>query len=260
MQHSIENQMFVRTIAGSNDREPILYLHGLGESGLCFERLARHPLLAELPQLIPDLPGYGRSPWPAEPLSFVALVDHLAEWLTARGQRPVTVVGHSLGGVLALLLTERHANLVARVVDVDGNICADDCVFSGQAAAMSLDEFCTGGFDDMRGRIYLDGTEDEALRGYYASLRLCDPRAYHLGSTELVQASRRGDLATRLARLAAPVLYVAGAPDGASPRSRELLDRAGVRTVEIGPAGHWPFIDDADGFVAALMAFLAVSG
>lgn len=260
MRHSIESQMFVRRLGERGESEVLLYLHGLGESGLCFERLARRPALATARQLIPDLPGFGRSPWPEVPMSFADLVDHVAAWLGAQGEGRVTLVGHSLGGVLALLFAERHPALVARLVNVDGNICADDCVFSGEAAAIALERFCSGGFEAMRDRIYRDGIEDEALRGYYASMRLCDPRAYHLSSSELLEISRREDVAERLARLPMPTLYIAGAPGGASARSRALLDRAGVRTVEISPAGHWPFIDQPDAFEAALVGFAAAAG
>ncbi len=248
--------MFVRRVGHPGDREPILYLHGLGESGLCFERLARHPRLDGVEQLIPDLPGYGRSAWCGEPLSLVEIVDHVAEWLGDCGQPRVSLVGHSMGGVLAVLFAERHPGAVFRVVDVDGNVSEPDCAFSGQAASMSLRRFCAGGFDAMRDRIYRDGVEDSALRGYYASLRLCDPRAYHKNSCELLDASRREDQATRLRALPMPALYVAGVPDGASPRSRALLRRADVGVVEIGPAGHWPFLDQEEAFVAELASFL----
>jgi pimeloyl-ACP methyl ester carboxylesterase len=161
-----------------------------------------------------------------------------------------------MGGVLAVLLAERHSRHVRRVIDVDGNVSLEDCVFSGQAAAMSLEQFCAGGFGDMRDQIYRQGVDDEALRGYYTSLRLCDPRAYHLSSAELIAESRPEDLAARLARLPVPVLYVAGSPRGASARSRELLARSHVPTVEISPSGHWPFIDQEAAFVASVRRFL----
>ena len=257
--HTVEAGMFVREYEGGDGGPPVLYLHGLGESGLCFERIVVRPELAGRKHLVPDLPGYGRSPWPGEPLSLPALADHVAVWLRGRAEGPAILVGHSMGGVVALLLAERHPDRVRAVIDVDGNKSLEDCVFSTLAAAFSKEAFLGGGFDAIREAIYRDGADSEALRGYYASLRLCDPRAFYLNSCELVEFSRRETMARRLAALTVPAFYIAGVPDGACARSLELLAEAGVPCTRISPSGHWPFIDRPGPFAAALDRMLASS-
>ncbi len=238
------------------DHGTLLFLHGLGESGLCFEKLLKHSGLACRQLLIPDLPGYGRSPWTAAPLTMVAQADHLADWLRETGRGRVVVVGHSLGGVLGLLLCERHPDLAAALIDVDGNKCLDDCVFSSQAMAYDLAGFMASGHERLCEIVHRLGRSDLSHRGYYVSLRLCDPCLYPLHSRELVEMSEREDLAHRLANLPVPHLYIAGVPDGAAPRSRELLDLAGVNWIAVQPAGHWPFLDRPDAFVTAVIRFL----
>lgn len=56
--------------------------------------------------VIPDLPGWGASPGPAP--SPAALARAVAEVARAAGYRRWTVVGHSLGGIVALELAARH--------------------------------------------------------------------------------------------------------------------------------------------------------
>ena len=255
----MEAGMFVRDYHGGDGGPPVLYLHGLGESGLCFERIVERPELTGRRHLVPDLPGYGRSPWPAEPLSLPALADRVAGWMRGRAEGPAILVGHSMGGVLALLLAERHPDRVRAVIDVDGNKSLEDCVFSTQAAALTKKAFLEGGFDGIREAIYRDGAGNEALRGYYASLHLCDPRAFYLNSCELVELSSRETMARRLAELTVPALYIAGVPDGACARSLELLEEAGVPCTRIAPSGHWPFIDRPGPFATALDQMLASS-
>ncbi len=253
--HHVEHGMFVRTRPGEAGARTLLWIHGLGESGLCFEEVARHPALDAASLVIPDLPGYGRSAWPATPATLAAIADQLAAWLRERALRPV-IVGHSMGGVIGVELAERHPDVVEQLVNVDGNVSIGDCAFSGRAAAFELPAFLDHGFAALRDVVYQGGATSPALRGYFASMALADPRAFHLHARELIAVSEPESMAARLAHLPRPVTYVAGAPDGACPRSRELLAGAGVATIEIAPAGHWPFLDQADAFAAALAATL----
>jgi pimeloyl-ACP methyl ester carboxylesterase len=251
--HSIEHGMFVRTRGVAHARA-IVYIHGLGESGLCFERLAHHPALAAYRHVIPDLPGYGRSAWTPRIASLPELAELVAGWLAARGEPSPVLVGHSMGGVIGVLLCDRHPHAVGAFVDVEGNVSIGDCTGSAIAAAQPLLEFTGGGFDRQRDQVYADGASDRALRGYYASMRLADPRAFHQHSRELVEASRDESMAARLVAIAAkvPLVYVAGVPRGAAPRTLELLDARAIPTVRVAPAGHWPFLDQPDAVARAI--------
>jgi pimeloyl-ACP methyl ester carboxylesterase len=249
--------MFVRRAPGSTPAPAVVWVHGLGESGLSFERVVPRPELEPWPHLIPDLPGYGRSSWPAEPLSLEGHADHLAAWLAARGDGPVQVLGHSMGGVIGLLLAERHPELVRALVCVDGNISPGDCTFSGRVAGQDREGFVATGFDRLREAIAVAGAGDPALRGYHVSLCLADPLVFHRNSCELVAVSASGTLAGRIARVAIPTAYVAGLPGGACRESMEQLAAAAVPTSVVEPSGHWPFLDRPADFCGILVRLLA---
>lgn len=253
VQRYFENGMFVREVSPRNPGHTLLFIHGLGESGLCFEHLLDAPELAGYRLLVPDLPGYGRSPWLAVgPQGLADQADFLAHWIKEKQAAPAVIIGHSMGGVVALLMAEQYPKLVTAVVDVDGNKSPDDCVFSSQAARYDLATFASVGFDQLRARIHDLGIKDTAQRGYYVSLRLADPATYHRNSLELVEMSVQQDMARRLAALPVPSVYIAGSPGGASVPSRELLQAAGVNLRDVTPSGHWPFIDQPQDFLAVL--------
>ena len=227
----------------------LVWIHGMGESSMSFDAT-----IAALPgwtHVLPDLPGHGRSPW-TEPLSLAALADQLASWLAARP--PAFVIGHSLGGVLATLIAERTT--VRGIVDIEGNLSAGDCMFSGRAAAYTLEDFVAHGFATLRDRIFDESIAHPAMRAYHAALVFASPYAFHRHAQELVALSTTEELAPRLARLAVPVLYVAGAPAGICARSHELLSEHRIRAVTVSPAGHWVYCDRPDQFLSALQAFL----
>jgi len=260
MRQTVEMGMFVRELGPARAPLTLLWVHGLGESGLCFERIAAHPALSAFRHLIPDLPGYGRSAWSDRPLPLAAQAGLLASWLRHRGEEPVVLAGHSMGGVLGTLFCREYPERVRAFVNVEGNLSPEDCVFSGQAVRMAEGRFVGGGFSKMRELIYSQGAQLPALRGYYASLRLCDPRLFHLNSRELVETAAREEMARQLAALPLPAWYVAGAPDGVCRRSHLLLDQAGLRPLVLEPSGHWPFIDQPDRFADELAGMLAEIG
>ncbi|MEM8761888.1 MAG: alpha/beta fold hydrolase [Pseudomonadota bacterium] len=94
--------MLANRLTGPEDAPVVLYLHGLGVAGWCWE-----PVSAALPDhaaLVPDLPGHAGSrdiPW----RSIADTADQLAALVdTLPADRPVHVTGHSLGGYLGATL------------------------------------------------------------------------------------------------------------------------------------------------------------
>jgi pyruvate dehydrogenase E2 component (dihydrolipoamide acetyltransferase) len=84
---------------------PIVFLHGFGADLNCWRPV--HRVLPERrPALAIDLPGHGLSPL-GEDASFEALVEAAREALIGEGLSATHLVGHSLGGAVAVALSRR---------------------------------------------------------------------------------------------------------------------------------------------------------
>jgi pimeloyl-ACP methyl ester carboxylesterase len=95
----------------AGEGEPLLLLHGLG--GAAANWLALAPLL--LPGrrvLVPELPGHGGS----EPLVAAPSLNAYADRIGLLLDEPAAIVGHSLGGAIALRLAIRRPELVKALV------------------------------------------------------------------------------------------------------------------------------------------------
>ncbi|MBB2947152.1 pimeloyl-ACP methyl ester carboxylesterase [Actinoplanes lutulentus] len=101
------------TVAGSG--EPLLLIHGLGGTRRTWNRIiddlsATHTVIA------PDLPGHGDSDAPAGDYSLGALAAALRDLLVVLGHSSATVIGHSLGGGIALQFAYQFPERTERLV------------------------------------------------------------------------------------------------------------------------------------------------
>jgi pimeloyl-ACP methyl ester carboxylesterase len=107
----------VRYADYGGDGAPVVLLHGLGGIHLNWMRLAPG-LTAHGRVLVPDLPGFGATPSIPNRTDLSGLRSGVTRFLDAVAPRggPVTLVGNSLGGVLAMLAAKKQPERVARIV------------------------------------------------------------------------------------------------------------------------------------------------
>jgi pimeloyl-ACP methyl ester carboxylesterase len=99
----------------------LILIHGAGFLSGGFSWLGVLPALAEhFHVYAPDCLGFGAGDVLSQPYSFAYLVDHLREFQDVLGLGPSHIVGHSMGGWLAVLLAYESPDRVTRMVDVAG--------------------------------------------------------------------------------------------------------------------------------------------
>jgi pimeloyl-ACP methyl ester carboxylesterase len=251
----------------------LLLIHGMGGS---YEnwREVMEPLARRHRVIAPDLPGHGTSAPGAGDYSLGALATGLRDLLLALGHDRATLVGHSLGGGIAMQLAYQFPELAERLVLVSsGGLGPEVSVILRAAALPGADLFIAATAKPGRlagavlGRglaaIGLRPTADVAeVASGYASLADGERRAAFLATLRSVINSG-GQLIDGRDRLYlaadVPVLILWGARDPIIPvRHGEHAHEAipGSRFEIFEGVGHVPQLEAPGRFVAVLEEFI----
>lgn len=245
----------------------VVFLHGLFGQGRNFTQIAK-ALQPEAQSLLVDLPNHGRSGW-TDRFDYEEMADLVAEHLRAgfaAGAR-AHVVGHSMGGKVAMVLALRHPGVVDRLVVADiapvsGGSMGEFAHLLDSLAALDLstlrrraeaDERLAERVDDARVRGFLlQNLRAEGERfSWQANLDLLRRELPAIGGFPDV-----GDASSDR-----PVLWVAGdRSDYVRPEHDPVMRRLFPRTtlVTVKGAGHWVHSEQPEAFVSVLRTFLGL--
>ncbi|MFF5303696.1 alpha/beta fold hydrolase [Streptomyces sp. NPDC013161] len=217
-----------------------VYLHGLGCAGSAdFTGIAA---LHGGRAVVIDLLGHGFSDRPKDfPGTLEAHAETVAALLDHEGIKDAVLVGHSMGGAIAIVLAATRPDLVSGLVVAEPNLRAGGGLYSAAIAAQSEEDFVGHGFRTVLSTLDAD---------YAARVRTADPAILHRGAVSLVRGTTPGT-AELFYGLAQPRVMLIGT------RSRPYADepavrQAGIPVVLVPDAGHHMMRDNPEGFVAAL--------
>lgn len=225
----------------------LVMIHGLGCSKQSFAGAWAQPEFRDWSLLAPDLPGFGRAPKPADysyDLQQQARV--LASLLDQRASRRVHLVGHSMGGTLALLLPERILSRLEALVLVEPRLLAASCSVAAEASRIAEADFERQFMQGFRRRV---GTDSRvAFDADHA-----DPLAFQRSASSLVRWAGSGEMLPRFSRLPCPAWFVYGSDNRHLAELREL---PAAQTVAIAGAAHFPMHDNPALFYTTLAGLL----
>jgi pimeloyl-ACP methyl ester carboxylesterase len=273
-----DERLASRTLGESGPR--VVFVHGLFGQGKNWTTIARALSDAHRVTLL-DLPNPGHSPW-TDRVDYVDMAELVADELETLGD-PVTLVGHSMGGKVAMTLALRRPELLRALVVVD--IAPSVYPVSGGRTDDPDEEASPfGGYIAAMREMDLDSLEnrqqaDEALQAAVPSRMV---RSFLLQSLVREGAGGDGGWRWRLnlellerdlgelrgfpepdegAHFDGPVLWIAGANSTyVLPEDRPRMDALfpGTRLVRIKNAGHWVHSERPEVFLETLRRFLDV--
>jgi pimeloyl-ACP methyl ester carboxylesterase len=241
---------------------PLAILHGLFGSGRNWasmaQRLASHHRVIAI-----DLRNHGAAPW-ADTMDYREMAEDVRATLQARGYDRYSLLGHSMGGKVAMTATLEHGAAVERLIVADIAPVAYAVHHLGHVKAMrgldldkvkrrsEADVALAPAIPDAAERAFL--LQNLVLQDGQASWRLnleaIEREMPRLVGFPAIQAGRTYD---------GPVLFVAGdrsdylRPEH-EPVIRRLFPNAEIANIE--NAGHWLHAEQPSAFLAIVEAFL----
>ncbi len=226
-----------------------------------FARLAEHAQVVYL-----DLRGHGRSDWgDAAAWSFEMCADDIRAFCDSVGIHRPIVLGHSMGGPIALLYGARHQGHAAGLIVLSG--------FARWDMPRMVEGFRRIAGDDvaeLAGRSYVgEDVSDEEWAPVFAAFGPHLPNEEREAGTPQnldlnlygMELMRRLDIVDQLVRVTSPTLVCVGELDPVTPigAAEEIVgalpERVGQLEIVAG-AGHFPWLDAADPFWSIITDFV----
>ncbi|BBX59844.1 Soluble epoxide hydrolase [Mycobacterium shottsii] len=261
-------------IAGSGPA--ILLIHGIGDNSTTWTGI--HAKLAQRFTVIaPDLLGHGRSDKPRADYSIAAYANGMRDLLSVLDIERVTIIGHSLGGGVAMQFAYQFPQLVDRLILVGaGGVTKDvNVVFRLASLPMGAEALALLRLPMVLPTVQLAGKVLGMALGSTALgqdlpnvLRILDDLPEPTASSAFTRTLRavvdwRGQIVTMLDRCyltqAIPVQIIWGSRDAVVPvRHAEMAHAAmpGSKLEVFEGSGHFPFHDDPARFIDIVLRFI----
>jgi pimeloyl-ACP methyl ester carboxylesterase len=249
---------------GPRDRSPVVLIHCYTCALDWWDRM--RPALERRHRVVAvDLLGHGGSEKPDSGYTPPHQAELLAQALERLGVRHATVVGHSLGGIVAVALAERHPELVERVAIVD---MPPDNSYGGFGLPESL------GFVPVLGEALWtvkpdltirDGLEVAFAPGYEVpdafveDVKRMNYSAYDETPERDEEFLDERSLDRRMRATGLPLLAIMGAEEQLVDDPQRALDQyagvPGAQTHLIAGAGHSPNVEKPAELARLILAF-----
>ncbi len=269
---------------GNRDAPPLLLVHGGRDHCRNWDWVAE-ALRDEFHIIAPDLRGHGDSQWITGGCYRLSdYVYDIAQLLRQTGLTPVTIIGHSLGGMISLHYAGLFPENVRKVVAIEGLGWPPEKV--AEEAGKPAERRMAQWIDEMRGlagrvpRRYRS-IEEAWHRMQEANPHLTPEQARHL-TVHGVNQNEDGTYGWKFdnyvrarppydipeeerayfwSRIACPTLLVRGTDSWASDPERDGRARhfRNARVVNVEGAGHWVHHDRLEAFLRIVREFLAES-
>jgi pimeloyl-ACP methyl ester carboxylesterase len=253
------DRAFLRYIEVPGDDPPLLWLHGwqCSSTGELMPAAVQKPLRGRRSFLI-DFLGHGYSD---KPLDFgYRLEDHartIVALIDALKLGECGLVGHSMGGAVAILVAAARPAVVSLLVMAEGSVGpAGDDGLGGQ----SEEQFVERGFPEL-----LEGQEREAaakpdgLRASHVGItRLVDPRAIYREAVSM-EVETAPTLRSLLGGLQMPRWYLLGGLSDPEPAFEQEMARIGVGWKVVPRTGHPMGLQNPEGLAQSVADALPAS-
>jgi pimeloyl-ACP methyl ester carboxylesterase len=254
---------------------PVLVLvHGITSSSATWGRVMPY-LARRFTVIAPDLAGHGESAKPKGDYSLGAHASGVRDLLLALGHERATLVGHSLGGGIAMQFSYQFPERCERLVLVDSGGLGREVSLLLRAATLPGSEFVlpllaatrvldvgerVGG---LLGRLGLGvGTDVEEMARGHSTLSSGDARAafVHTLRSVVEPGGQRVDASDRLYLAGQlPLLLIWGENDSIIPLAHAKATQEHVpgSRLEVFPrSGHFPQLDEPERFLDVLSDFI----
>ena len=259
-------QAFIRYLDFPGNEPVVVYLAGLvTASSAAYPRTVIEPGLSDRHSILVDWFGCGYSDRPdhfdysleehASTLS--GLLDHI-------GSEQYILVGHSMGGAVAIELASKRSDLIVQLVLAEANLEAGGGILSSNIAGQTESDFIRTGYQEL-----IDNLRSAAMNGdstttiALGAWQVASPLAFHRSAVSLVRGTQP-IMWEQLIQLSIPRTFIFGSRSleeyEEDKETYKRLEAHGIQVAIVPDAGHGMMVENPIGFADAINKALHFAG
>lgn len=256
-------QAFIRYLDFPGSEPVIVYLAGLGlASTAAYPRIVIETGLSDRRSILVDLFGCGYSDAPDH--FGYSLEEHattLSRLLDHIGSKQFVLVGHSMGGAVAIELASKRSDLIVQLILAEANVDAGGGIMSTNIANQSESNFITLGYQE-----WIKNLRSTAIAGNnILSIALgmwqtASPLAIHRSAVSLVKGTQPV-MWDKLIKLPIPRTFIFGSQSLDEYEEDRVLQRRleeyKIQVAVVPNAGHGMMAENPGGFASVVVEAIA---
>lgn len=242
--------------------KPVFLIHGFCEDHMMFDGMI-DSLAAKYTVICPDLPGFGASELSEETLTIEWMANLMDAILEKENYASVTMIGHSLGGYIAIHFADMYPEKTAALGFINSHVYADDeerkqnrqksiDFIQKHSARLFIRELINNLFSDEYKKTHADVVNELIKKAQETISDLAVIAALEAMKT-------REDKSKTLMEFTKPVLFIIGKKDSTIPLTQSLSQISLPSQSDIhisADAAHMSVYEDKEDTLACLLNFL----
>jgi pimeloyl-ACP methyl ester carboxylesterase len=248
-----KDQIYVHVNRIGKDFPDLWLVHGFTESSECFNSIFSAQLAQCYNLYLPDLPGFGKTKYIPDHHNLSESHKVIARLIGKYSlQKDICLLGHSLGGAIAVQIAAEKSVSVKLLLSIDGLLCED----LGKTSNLSYVEDFMSSPDTFKRfivkQLRVKEKNSPYIQRYLDNIKKTEARVLYEWAMAMLNILAKDRVYNQFVALTCEKYFIFGSESINSSNITAIKKSPSIPSIEISSVGHWPMLEEPNTFWAII--------